>query len=49
MSFYFLKDKMTTNHDKMYYRSFRKVFYTDIFEIANMTEAGKYGRKKKMF
>jgi hypothetical protein len=30
-----------TNHEKIYYRPFRKNFYTVVPEIANMTELGK--------
>jgi len=32
---------IVTNHDKIYYRPFRKDFYTVVPEIANMTELGK--------
>lgn len=30
-----------TNHEKIYYRPFRKDFYTPVPEIANMTDAGR--------
>ena len=33
---------ITTNHDKIYYRPFRKDFYTVVPEIAAMTDLGKY-------
>ncbi|CAF3504949.1 unnamed protein product [Rotaria sp. Silwood1] len=32
-------DMIITNHDKIYYRPFRKDFYTVVPEIANMTDA----------
>ena len=32
---------INTNHEKIYYRPFRKDFYTVVPEIANMTDEGK--------
>ncbi|CAF4594879.1 unnamed protein product [Rotaria sp. Silwood1] len=41
-------DMITTNHDKIYYRPFRKEFYTAISEIANMTEAEVAAYRKEL-
>ncbi|CAF1073639.1 unnamed protein product [Rotaria sp. Silwood1] len=41
-------DMMITNHDKIYYRPFRKEFYTAISEIANMTEAEVAAYRKEL-
>ncbi|CAF2772789.1 unnamed protein product [Rotaria sp. Silwood2] len=41
-------DIMIINHDKIYYRPFRKEFYTAISEIANMTEAEVAAYRKEL-
>ena len=38
----FSQEMITTNHEKIYYRPFRKDFYTVVPEIANMTDLGKW-------